>query len=123
MSTIIASNISDGTTSVPSTYVVNGSAKVWLNMNGTGTPTARDSFNISSITDSGTGVYQGNFSANMNNNSYSATTGVSESGVGGVARIVMGDGNQVNYTLILPVNTSTAIDYQFITVTIHGDLA
>ena len=123
MSTIIASNISDGTTSVASTYVVNGSAKVWLNMDGTGTPTARDSFNISSITDSGTGVYRGNFSTNMNNNSYSATTGVSESGVGGVARIAMGDGNQVNNTLILPNNTSTSIDYKFITVTIHGDLA
>jgi hypothetical protein len=51
MSTIIASNISDGTTSVASTYVVNGSAKAWVNFNGTGTVAIRDSLNVGSITD------------------------------------------------------------------------
>jgi hypothetical protein len=47
MSTIIASNISDGTTSVASTYVVNGSAKAWVNFNGTGTVAIRDSLMLS----------------------------------------------------------------------------
>jgi hypothetical protein len=65
MSTIIASNISDGTTSVPSTYVVNGSAKAWVNFNGTGTVAIRDSFNVGSITDNGTGDYTVNFTTAM----------------------------------------------------------
>jgi hypothetical protein len=36
-------------------------AKVWVNFNGTGTPAIRASFNVSSITDNGTGDYTINF--------------------------------------------------------------
>ena len=71
MSTIIASNISDGTTSVASTYVVNGSAKAWVNFNGTGTVAIRDSLNVSSITDNASGDYTVNFSAAMSDVNYS----------------------------------------------------
>ena len=35
--------------SVDTTYVVNGSAKAWLNFNQTSTQAIRDSFNVSSI--------------------------------------------------------------------------
>jgi hypothetical protein len=70
MSTIIASNISDGTTSVASTYVVNGSAKAWVNFNGTGTVAIRDSLNVGSITDNGTGDYTSNFTAAMSDANY-----------------------------------------------------
>ena len=72
MSTIIASNISDGTTSVPSTYVVNGSAKAWVNFNGTGTVAIRDSLNVGSITDNGTGDFTINFTAAMAGADYCA---------------------------------------------------
>ena len=72
MSTIIASNISDGTTSVASTYVVNGSAKAWVNFNGTGTVAIRDSLNVSSITDNGTGTYTVNFTTAMQDANYCA---------------------------------------------------
>ena len=47
-----------GTSSVDMDYVVNGSAKAWNNINGTGTIAIRDSFGISSISDLGTGRYQ-----------------------------------------------------------------
>ena len=63
MSTIVTSNVSDGTLSIPTTYVTNGSAKAWVNFNGTGTIAARDSFNVSSLTDNGTGDYTVNFSS------------------------------------------------------------
>ena len=72
MSTIIASNISDGTTSVASTYVVNGSAKAWVNFNQIGTQAIQDSFNISSITDINVGRTTVNFSNNMSNTNYSS---------------------------------------------------
>tara|TARA_R110000868_G_scaffold391418_1_gene661558 strand:- start:6 stop:380 length:375 start_codon:yes stop_codon:yes gene_type:complete len=72
MSTIIASNISDGTTSVASTYVVNGSAKAWVNFNGTGTVAIRGSMNVGSITDVGTGDYNINFASAMQDTSYAA---------------------------------------------------
>lgn len=57
MSTIVASNLSDGTNSVPTNTVVHGSAKAWGNFYGTGTVSLRESINISSIVDNGTGDY------------------------------------------------------------------
>jgi hypothetical protein len=36
MSTIIATTLSNGSVSVPTATVVNGSAKAWVNFNGTG---------------------------------------------------------------------------------------
>jgi hypothetical protein len=61
MSTIIATTLSNGSVSVPTATVVNGSAKAWVNFNGTGTVAIRDSFNVASMTDNGTGDYTVNF--------------------------------------------------------------
>ena len=47
-------------------------AKAWVNFNGTGTVAIRGSYNISSITDNGTGYYSINFSTNMTDVNYSA---------------------------------------------------
>ena len=56
------------------TYSARGIAKAWVNFDGTGTPAARDSENLSSITDTGTGSYVLNFTSDMANANYSATT-------------------------------------------------
>ena len=74
MSTLNVSNITDGTTTVGTSYVVNGSAKAWINMNGQGTIAARDSLNVSSLTDNGTGDYTVNFSSAMADANYSIPT-------------------------------------------------
>jgi hypothetical protein len=73
MSTIVTSNVSDGTLSIPTTYVTNGSAKAWVNFNGTGTIAARDSLNVSSLTDNGTGQYTINLANSLANTSYCVT--------------------------------------------------
>jgi hypothetical protein len=52
-----------GTKSVPVATVVDGSAKAWVNFNGTGTVAIRAGFNVSSITDNGVGDYTANFTA------------------------------------------------------------
>ena len=70
MSTLSVSNITDGTDTVETGYVVNGSAKAWVNFDGTGTIIARDSFNVASLTDRGTGAYDVNFSSNMSNDDF-----------------------------------------------------
>jgi hypothetical protein len=44
-----------------------GIAKAWVNFDGTGTPSIRGSFNVSSITDNGTGDYTVNFTTAMPN--------------------------------------------------------
>ena len=53
------------------TNLQQGLAKVWVNLNGTGTIATRDSFNISGTTDNGTGDYSFAISNDMNNNDYS----------------------------------------------------
>lgn len=63
MSTLRLTTISNqtGSSSVPSETVINGSAKAWVVFNGTGTVAIVGSFNVSSITDNGVGLYQVNF--------------------------------------------------------------
>jgi hypothetical protein len=62
----------DGSQSVPVNTVAQGSAKAWVNFNGTGTVAIRASFNVSSITDNGTGDYTVNFTNAMVDANYAA---------------------------------------------------
>jgi len=64
--TTIANELDTESTDV--TNVINGSFKNWVLFDGAGTVSIHDSFNTSSVTDLGTGVYQVNLS-----NSYSDT--------------------------------------------------
>ena len=50
-------------------------AKAWVNFNGTGTVAIRDDFNVSSITDNGTGDYTVNFTSNLTDANYCIATG------------------------------------------------
>ena len=54
------------------TNLQQGVAKVWINFDGTGTPAARDSFNVGSITDNGTGSYDIVFTNAMGNANYTS---------------------------------------------------
>lgn len=47
------------------------SVRAWVNFNGTGTPAVRASYNVSSITDNGTGDYTVNFTTALPDNDYS----------------------------------------------------
>ena len=51
--------------SVDTDFVVNGSAKAWVNFNGTGTIATRETFNVSSLNDDNTGRYTVSFTNNM----------------------------------------------------------
>lgn len=57
-------------------------AKVWVKFNGTGTVAINDSYNVSSITDGGTGIYTVNFSTAFSSANYSLA-GVCGNGVTG----------------------------------------
>ncbi len=57
------------------------SARAWVNFNGTGTVAIRDSANVSSITDNGTGDYTVNFTTAMANANYAALVNSGRSGV------------------------------------------
>ena len=82
MSTLKTSNIQDTSGNNNSTpeQINQGRAKAWINFDGTtGTlnqsdVTIRDSFNVSSVTDRGTGIYQINFTTAMANANYAVVT-------------------------------------------------
>ena len=50
---------------------MSGAAKAWVNFNGTGTVAIRASFNVTSITDNGTGDYTVNFTTALADANYS----------------------------------------------------
>jgi hypothetical protein len=52
-----------------------GVCKAWVNFNGTGTVAIRASYNVSSITDNGTGDYTVNFAAALVDRNYSVVVG------------------------------------------------
>jgi len=75
MSTIKTDTLSNvaGSKTVPMNTVVDGSAKAWVNFNGTGTVAIRASGNVSSITDDGTGQYTVSFTNALSDANYAAS--------------------------------------------------
>jgi hypothetical protein len=70
--TLTITTLSDGTNSTSATNPILGSAKAWVNFNGTSTVAIRSSYNVSSITDNGTGDYTVNFTNALVDANYSA---------------------------------------------------
>ena len=56
--------------SIDTSFIFNGSSKYWVNYDGSGTVSVRDSFNHASLTDRGTGDYTLGFTNNFTNNDY-----------------------------------------------------
>ena len=116
MSTLNVANVTDGTTSVATGYVVNGSAKAWANTPSDG-EAVNDSFNISSLTDVAIGVQRFNLTNSMSSSNYSAVF------------VPRGNVNQcwtgtITSTMWETANyTGSAYEDVGIVTTAHGDLA
>lgn len=77
--TLTISTLSDGTNSTSSTNCIQGSAKAWVNFNGsTTTPTIRASYNVGSVTKTAADNYTVNFSAAMTDANYCVSGSHSE---------------------------------------------
>ena len=115
-----------GNNSVATSTVAEGSAKAWWNLNGTGTVALRDSFNISSVADDGTGEYDPTFTNNMGNANYSflGLCG-GESSNNGYARL---GNNETPTASTYNINTmdndgSGSKDHSYVLSAVFGDLA
>ena len=64
------------------TNLQQGLNKSWVNFNGTGTISTRDSFNVSGLTDNGTGDYTISFSSSKANINYTIVSGDFFYGIG-----------------------------------------
>jgi hypothetical protein len=82
----------NSTTAVATTAFVraDNNVKAWVNFNGTGTVAIRASYNVTSITDNGTGTYTVNFTTAMADVNYGATLiGTSVGSVGSTASFLV----------------------------------
>ncbi len=90
--------------------------KAWVNFNGTGTVAIRDDFNVSSITDNGTGDYTANFTNALTDANYS---GVISAGTGtSIVEIVSFSTTQARFETNNSVPTPT--DREFVSVQFFG---
>jgi len=128
MSTLSVSNITDGTDTVETGYVVNGSAKAWCMLSQSATNDAfYDSYNFSSSTDDGTGKTTVTFASGMANANY-ATPSMTESGTGfNDMRTLNRDISQTrgasSYSFYNCHSNSSADNSQYVSIVFFGDLA
>ena len=80
--TLVIGTLSDGTNSKTSTDAIKGSARAWVNFNGTSTSpiTPRASYNVSSVTKAGTSSYTVNFTNAMSDSNYAVVASVGTAG-------------------------------------------
>ena len=114
--------------SIGMSQVAEGSAKSWINQDGTASgAAARDSFNIGSVTDNGSGSYTPAFTNNMGNANWSGqisanngTTDVSGAHDYGFAIVDRATGT---YRIDIENASNTQTDLSLPDTIIHGDLA
>jgi len=99
-------------------------AQAWVNFNGAGTLAIRDSYNVSSVTDNGTGDYTVNFSSNLANANY-AVAGMAQNEAGTDNTSVCVYDATVQTTsavrLIVIRHTSSITDSNYVNAVIFGD--
>jgi len=102
------------------TNLQQGLAKAWVNFDGTASgAAARDSFNVSGMTDNGTGDYTVTYSSALANANYSTPSSAYNRFVG-----VTGAARQTASACRLDcITTSANSDYSVINVSMLGDLA
>ena len=122
---IVADTLEHSTAgSIATNYVVDGSAKAWVNFNGTGTIAARDSLNLSGLTDVGTARYTITVSSAFGNSDYMAAGMSQDTSVGDFLSIDSANAPTATaFTFYNFISSSSAADTARVFVAFHGDLA
>jgi hypothetical protein len=120
--TFVSDTIQNGAgATVPTTTVINGSARAWVNFNGTGTVAIRASYNVSSITDNGTGDYTVNFTNALPDANYSAVYGSGEGTAGSGVRTSSSSGSTTTTTRVSVRNLSNSlVDAEVVCVSVFS---
>ena len=136
---IIADTLEHSTAgSIATNYVVDGSAKSWVNFNGTGTIASRDSLNVSGLVDNAVGDYTCTYTSSMGNSDYvNSSVAMCEDAN---ARGPFALGVRIDGTGVPTTHTTTATRYEYLYgssagadggtqdtphlyIIVHGDLA
>ena len=126
MSTLRVNNLTD-TSGTAANLGIPGAAKAWVNFNGTGTVSIRASYNVSSITDNGTGQYTINFTNAFSDTNYAECFAMSgDTNGGNLIRSYLG-ANEINKTTTsieiqsLKAQDNNVADCAAITASFFGD--
>ena len=105
------------------TNATQGVAKFWVNFDGSGTPAARDSFNLASITDLGTGQYQLNIANDMDNDDFSVA-GIADTGATALVNFMtFSAGYNVAYIKVAVTSNTAYYDEDHLGCQVWGDLS
>ena len=114
-----------GNNSIATSFVAQGSAKAWINFDGQGTIATRDSHNVSSIADDGTGQYTTSYTSNMATVNYAASGSNNRTGLSSTTFI-----NDTSWAATTGgISSATAesnnnyLDCDAVLISILGDLA
>ena len=122
---IVADQLEHSTAgSVDTQYVVDGSLKQWVNMDGSGTISVRDSLNNSSVTDNGTGNYTITHTNNFSSVNYAPVIGTGNTGIRAYPDLA--DSGTVGagaYGIIASNQSGNLVDARICTGHAAGDLA
>jgi hypothetical protein len=114
-------------TNINSQPDLEGRAKAWVNLNGTGTIAIRDSFGISSVVDNGTGDYTASFTNSFGNTNYHTSSSIGRGTTGISSFWLTGpDGSDPlvgSFQFVTYANNAAARDAPWAGVTFYGDLA
>jgi len=103
---------------------VTTNALAWVNFNGTGTVAIRSSYNVSSITDNGTGDYTVNFATPMSDANYAATYGAEAGATSGNWAFVTGrtgDQSASSTRILVKNDAGAALDSAIVGIAIFGN--
>ena len=120
MSTLSVSNITDGTTTVGTSYVVNGSAKAYAQVNSAGDTILGTSLNMSSVTDATIGQRELNLTNAMSTTDSPSVGGNQAGNIGDVYTKFFPNASTLR--LYLTDNTHVYADFEG-TAVAFGDLA
>ena len=139
MSTLVVATVKSASSAAPVFQNTSGTeigqlVKMWINFNGTGTIASRDSFNVGSLTDRGTGMYEVNFTTNMGNANHCPTantnvaSGTNTFNSGGFAAVGTSHssmtGNSTSTTSLGSFDSSASYaDAELNLISVDGDLA
>lgn len=105
------------------TNLQQGLAKCWIDYTSASSYTTNDSFNVSSLSDEGTGLGQTNISNDMANINYSMTQGCKGGAANGTKIFQNGDKSVGSFQLYTTNRDGGAFDIANTMATVHGDLA
>lgn len=125
MSTLKVTNIQ--ATGETASRAVSGVAAAWVNMNSQGTIAIRDSMNVASLTDVGTGQQRSNYTNAMSSADYSVSLAANNNiGINFEMHVTLADG-QINASYVqwfTSINSGTSLyDNSHVFSQSFGDLA